>query len=37
MAYTCKKPKVVPTPFLILGNNPKQPFHARKCLKIKIF
>ena len=29
--------KLVPDPFLILVNNPKQPLHARNCLKNKMF
>ena len=29
--------KLVPSPFLILVNNPKQPLHARNSLKNKIF
>ena len=29
--------KLVPDPFLILLNNPKQPLHARRSLKNKIF
>ena len=29
--------KVVPDPFLILVNNPKQPLHARNYFKNKIF
>ena len=28
---------LVPDPFFILVNNPKQPFHARNCFKNKIF
>ena len=31
------KQKLVPDPFLILGNNPKQPLHARTIFKNKIF
>ena len=36
---SCKKwnQKLAPDPILILLNNPKQPFHARSSLKIKIF
>ena len=29
--------KLVPDPFLILVNNPKQPLHARNSFKNKIF
>ena len=29
--------KLVPEPFFILLNSPKQPFHARKSFKNKIF
>ena len=29
--------KLVPDPFFILINNPKQPFHARNYFKRKIF
>ena len=29
--------KLVPDPFLILKNNPKQPLHARNSFKDKIF
>ena len=29
--------KLVPDPFLILLNNPKQPLHARNLFKNKIF
>ena len=36
-SYTKCAPKVNPTPFLILVNNPKQPFHAKNSFKNKIF
>ena len=29
--------KLVPDPFLILGNNPKQPLHAGNSFQNKIF
>ena len=29
--------KLVPDPFLILANNPKQPLHVRNSFKNKIF
>ena len=29
--------KLVPDPFLVLVNNPKQPLHARNSFKNKIF
>ena len=29
--------KLVPDPFLILVNNPKQPLHARNSFKNKLF
>ena len=32
-----KHQKLVPDPFLILVNNPKQPLHARNYFKNKIF
>ena len=39
METSCRKcaQKLVPDPFLILVNNPKQPMHARSSFKIKIF
>ena len=39
MEKSCKNvlQKLVPDPFLILVNNPKQPLHARNYFKNKIF
>ena len=36
-SYRKYAPKLVPDPFLILVNNPKQPLHARNSFKNKIF
>ena len=39
METLCRKceQKLVPDPFLILVNNPKQPMHVRSSFKIKMF
>ena len=39
MENSCRKwaPKLVPDPFFILVNNPKQPWHAKDFFENKVF